>query len=501
MRESSNIRINSVSSLILQIVTIVSGLLIPRMILAAFGSEVNGLVSSIGQFLSFFAVMEGGISGVVLAALYRPVVERDNAGISRVVVAANGFLKKLGVGFFLYTIAVAIVYPFTNDRFSWLYSALLVIIISITNFIEYYYAIVPQLIVRADNKVYVYNIVSISFVVSRILITVFCVKLVPNIHLVELMSVLLYIIRPITLNFYINKHFDIDKEIKADERLIKNRWNGFGVCIADIITSNTDIIVLTLMATLKEVSIYTIYLGVVSALMRLINSIGYGYHSLIGQSIAEGSHEKINKYIDQYEFIVFNISGIVYSTCICLIVPFIMIYTKGVEDADYRQVGFAVLLCLVYYLCCVRGPYITVTYASGHFKETQRIGYIEAGINLVLSFIAVKWMGLIGVTIGTLAAILYRYAATLLYLKKNIIYRSISKATKMLIVYSIPIAINLILFNSMMAENMNIFTWIRMGIILFSLNSGLYLGIDMIINRQMTLDIISSLIKRNQRFK
>ena len=43
--------INIISSLTLQVVTVISGFIIPKIILTNFGSSVNGLVSSLNQFL------------------------------------------------------------------------------------------------------------------------------------------------------------------------------------------------------------------------------------------------------------------------------------------------------------------------------------------------------------------------------------------------------------------------------------------------------------------
>ena len=58
-------KLNVLTSLALQIVTILNGFIVPRIILTAFGSEVNGLVSSLGQFLNYITLLEGGVSGVV----------------------------------------------------------------------------------------------------------------------------------------------------------------------------------------------------------------------------------------------------------------------------------------------------------------------------------------------------------------------------------------------------------------------------------------------------
>ena len=76
--------INVVSSLILQVVTVLSGFIIPKIILTNFDSSVNGLVSSLNQFLSYITLIEGGITGVVLANLYKPLVDHDNKKISAI---------------------------------------------------------------------------------------------------------------------------------------------------------------------------------------------------------------------------------------------------------------------------------------------------------------------------------------------------------------------------------------------------------------------------------
>lgn len=62
--------LNMISGLILQLFTLVSGFILPKIILIYFGSEVNGLVSSLNQFLSYITLVEGGITGVIVANLY-----------------------------------------------------------------------------------------------------------------------------------------------------------------------------------------------------------------------------------------------------------------------------------------------------------------------------------------------------------------------------------------------------------------------------------------------
>ena len=111
-------KLNLVSALVLQVITIFSGLIIPRLTIMTFGSSVNGLISSISQFLSFISLLEGGLGAVVLAELYKPIENRNKKLISNILNASNNFFKKLSIAFIVYTIILMIFYPIFFSKLS-----------------------------------------------------------------------------------------------------------------------------------------------------------------------------------------------------------------------------------------------------------------------------------------------------------------------------------------------------------------------------------------------
>ena len=52
-------KLNVLMAFVLQMVSIVTGFIVSKLLLVTFGSEVNGLVSSINQFLSIISLVEG----------------------------------------------------------------------------------------------------------------------------------------------------------------------------------------------------------------------------------------------------------------------------------------------------------------------------------------------------------------------------------------------------------------------------------------------------------
>lgn len=122
---------NYFSALLLQIFTMISGLILPRLMISTLGSEVNGLCSSINQFLSFITLLEGGLGAVVLAELYIPIANQDDYGIKRILCACQNFFEKLSLVFLAYTLIISIIYPiFWAKSFTFTYTATLMIIMA-----------------------------------------------------------------------------------------------------------------------------------------------------------------------------------------------------------------------------------------------------------------------------------------------------------------------------------------------------------------------------------
>ena len=87
--------LNSFVSLLLQMVTVICGFILPRLMLQAFGSEVNGAVSSITQFLGYITLLEAGVGGVARAALYKPLASGDMDKVNGIINSTKRFFRSL----------------------------------------------------------------------------------------------------------------------------------------------------------------------------------------------------------------------------------------------------------------------------------------------------------------------------------------------------------------------------------------------------------------------
>lgn len=419
---------NTVVSIIYELITLICGLILPRLILSAFGSSYNGLTSSISQFISVISLMKAGISGVTRAALYKPLAEGNNKEISEIVSSTQCFMRRVALLFLLFTAIFACVYPFlVKQDFSWGFAASLVIIISLSTFVQYYFGITYQMLLAADQREYIVYLAQIMSTVINTLVASLLIYLGASIHIVKLGSALAFAISPLLIYRYSIKHYSIDKKANPNMNRISQRWDAFGHELANFVNSNTDIIVITFFLGVKEVSVYTVYSYVILSIRKVVTNLISSFGAAFGNMFAKNEKELLHENLGIFELIVFSVTAIVYGVTLPMITPFALLYTHGVTDISYNRPLFGYVITIASAFTCYRIPYYMVTTAAGHYKQTRNGSFLEAIINIVVSIVFVLKFGIVGVAIGTLVAAIFRSTQFAVYMSRNILIRRLSK--------------------------------------------------------------------------
>ena len=498
MRTKNIALTNTVSSLFLTVLTMVSGFIIPRLILKTFGSEVNGLVSALQQYLNYISLIEGGLGGVVMASLYKPLLEKDVDKISKIKNTVSSFYKKIAVIFVVYALVLSCTYPvIINTSLNYLFIFWLTIILSISMFVQYFFAITYKLILNANKQVYITSMVQGLCIIVNTVLFIICIRVFPNIHAIKAITATVYILQPILYKHYVDKQFALDNNAGKDNNLIKERWNGFGINVAAFVHGNTDAVVLSLIVGLKSVSIYSVYFLVVNAIRSVIISISGGIQPSIGALVAKSDREYLLKRYNSYEFIMTFVSFILFSCCCVLIVPFIKIYTSGVTDVSYDEPVFAFLLCTAELAYCLRDPSSILIYSANRFKEVSRYAYLEAILNIAVSVLLVFKFGIVGVAIGTLTSIVCRHILQLIYLSKHILKRSLLYYVKLICVFfigSIAVIGSALLYTNKIT--CNYFNWAIWAALTLTISGFVYLALSLIFYRNEILNIYKSLRRK-----
>lgn len=400
---------NLAASVLQELVAIACGLILPRLVLSNFGSAYNGIAASIAQFLGCAALLRAGVGSVTRAALYKPLAAGDMDALSAIVRTAEASMRRTAYLFGAGLLMFAAVYPMlVRDDFDWLFSASLVLILGLSTFVQYYFGAAYLMLLEADQRLYVHHVINIGTTLGNTLIAALLIGCGCCIHAVKLGGALVYCLNPLLVRAYVRRHYSLRRGTPPDTGLLARRWDAFFQELAGFVSTNTDVIVLTIFTNVREVSVYSMYCLVTNAVQKLIVTASASIGSAFGDMLARGERDVVYTQFRRYENAVFSVSVVCFACTAVLITPFISVYTRGVRDVGYYRPLFGYLLSAAAFFACVRQPYKTLVYAMGHFRQTRGGAMIEAVVNLAVSVALVPRYGLVGAVVGTLFAFAFR---------------------------------------------------------------------------------------------
>ena len=415
-----------------QVITIGIGILLPRLFITSYGSETNGFLSSINSIITYLSLFEAGVGAATVQALYGPIGRGDREKINGILAATNRFYTRTGLIYGACILALALVYPLVvrSDLSVGLQSAIILLVGS-GGVLGYLFQAKFRLLLQAEGKQYVItNVVTVVHVLTSVG-KLGCIALGLPVISLQILQFFLTLVQIACYYIYINKYYDwIDLSVKPDEDAISQKNSALVHQICDMIFNHVDVVLLTLLVqNLRVVSVYTLYNMLVDMVSTLIGNVNSGFVFRLGQTynIDKERHLRV---FDTYETWYMAFSFAMYSITYMFLNPFMRLYTAGVTDTDYLLTYLPLLFVAYKLLVCGRAACGGMGAYAGHFQQTRIHSVIETIINLFVSIGAViyferHWgLGIYGVLIGTIAALLFRANVMIWYANARILFRS-----------------------------------------------------------------------------
>ncbi|MDE7266105.1 MAG: polysaccharide biosynthesis C-terminal domain-containing protein, partial [Lachnospiraceae bacterium] len=323
----------------------------------------------------------------------------------------------------------------------------------------YFFGITEQLLLSADQKGYIQNCIQMLSIAGNTVAGVVLMLNGYSIHVVRLVTSVIFLMRPLLLRIYVNRHYEIDRKITYDREPIGQKWNGIAQHVAAFVLNGTDNIVLTIFASLTDVSIYSVYNMVILGVKNLFMSLSSGIQSVFGEMLAKKEIAQLTVFFGKMEWIIHTGVTFVFGCTAILIVPFINVYTSGITDAVYNVPIFAIVLTLGNAMHCLRLPYNMMILAGGNYKQTQSNYIIAALVNIIISIVLVKKYGLIGVAVGTLIAMSYQTVWMAYYDSKHLIHYPFKNFLKQMGVDALTFAISFCVIGLVKIEARTYLEW------------------------------------------
>ena len=426
MAKSDNrIKYNLLSGIVYQVVLIALSFLLPRLYLENFGSEVNGVLSTIKQIFTYMCLLEAGIGLAATQALYKPVAENDRAR-SRSILSATGLhYRRTGIIYAAIVLLIAVAYAFvipSGIRPAVVFS--IVVLTGLPSLFTYFVQAKYRILLEVDGRKYIINNSETALQLLSNVGKILVLLLTDSLVLIQIVYCSLAILQLGYVYLRAKRLYPwVAQKAEPDFAAISQRKSVLVHQISGMVFNNTDVLLLSFLCDFKVVSVYTIYNIFFSQVQAFITNITSGFAFALGQ-LFHTDRDKFMKVYNVYETFYIMATFIIYTLMAVFLLPLIQIYTKGIQDANYTNVYLVLLFVLMNLLSCGKLPSNHVLEFSGKFDETRSHAIWEMVINLVVSVAAILKWGICGAIVGTIAALLFRGTMMIFYANKKVLLRS-----------------------------------------------------------------------------
>lgn len=465
----------AISTTLLQFIITVAGFITPRIILTMYGSEINGVVSSLTQFINYFTLVEAGLGGAAIYALYEPLAVSNYKKANSILAATKKMYEKSGYLFLVLVFVLALIFPiFIDIKTLKIWEVfLLTLIIGMTGVLDFFTLSKYRVILTADQKVYVISIASSVYYILFTIIFMTISRLSVSIVILRLIALSAILVRSVILYLYCRKTYSwLSFKETPNYAAMKSKNDVLFQQICGMVQTGMPIILATfILRDLKIVSVFSIYNMVMGGINGILGVFSTSLASGFGNLIISNDKKLLKNTYNEFESVYMILITIVYSTAMFLILPFVGLYTNKITDINYIIPIFACLSVWNGVLYNVKTPLSMLVVSAGMYRETRIQNAISATIIVIAGIPLTILLGLNGIMIASILSNIYRTISFLFFVHKIIIKDSPKDSFFRILRVLLLITLAMIFTFQLRLEVYSVYNWIMLGIIIFFITS------------------------------
>jgi len=411
MNRTQKFAINSITAAMTQIVAMIVGFITPRVMITTYGSEINGLVSSLNQFISYIALVEAGIGGAAIYSLYKPLAQKDELAISRVVKAAKKSYFQAGYIFSTGIFFLALLYGIlcSTETLNFWTIFPLAILLGANRCLNFFMLSGHTVLLTADQKNFVVSLITIIQSVLRTIIVCCLAYFKTNVVLLYALALIPLALRAVLLLTYCKKNYPyIRSDVEPDKTSLKKRWDVIYQQMLGTVQVGAPTVIATIILNFTMVSVFSIYNMVITGINGVLGIFTSGLPAGFGELIAKNERDTLRKSVSEFEVAYYYILTVVYGVTMAMILPFVSVYTKDFHDVNYYYPALAFVIVLNGLLYNIKTPQSMLIISAGMYKETRWRVTAQGLILIVFGVLLGIPFGLVGIIAGSCLSNLYR---------------------------------------------------------------------------------------------
>ncbi len=410
MRTKNSVRNIMVSCISYGIIFI--GSFVTRKLFASIlGLELVGVDGAFSNVVSALAIVEMGLGVGIVYKLYKPIAEEDWGQVSAILcflrrsyIIISTVIISLGL-----LTAYFVVQPIKED-FSkiWLMEIFLLYVLDVVA--SYLFSHKRSMFI-ADQKNYVNNLIHIWVQISLFVLQILVLKFFNSFELYLICKIICRVVENTWISFIFNKQYkfldlktksllpeiekkDLFKNIRA---MLFHKISAFGA-------TGISSLIIVYGVGLKENGVYNNYMLIIMAITTITNEVFNGILASFGNLLnTSKSKDKVYKNFNTLYFVNFLLYSFIVSAFICVITPFIEIWTGFGSAFDIKTTIF---LAGYLYIYGIRQSIGMAKVGAGIYDPDKYYSVVGALITLVSSFLLVRNMGISGIMLGNVIGII-----------------------------------------------------------------------------------------------
>ena len=407
MTHSEKIFRNTIFSFGSKIVTIVLGFVTRKLFIVFLTEELMGLNALFADLLGLLNLADMGLGIAVQFNLYKPLADKDEEKLGRILNAARRIYNIIGVGMILAGIVLSFFIQFLIKENPYSLDFLRVVfIINVISSASSYFFVHKRLFMHASEDIHVTNVVDIVMNLLSSVLKIVAIVVFKNYYLFIAINVIQSFVSNFMIGYYCDKKYPYLNKVKGyskDEMgsLLSNIKELVPNKISSFVYTNTDNTIISAFIGLASVTLFTNYTSIVTQIFMMAAMIAGVVKVSFGNVLQESTDKNQHMFfLNSYQMLQFFYSSFCGVALFCLLDEFVAFW--------YGEEFVIPLICVVlltvdFYLHSMYQPLSMMLEVLGEFRPLKRQEIFAMIVNIIVSVALIQVVGLAGPILGTLA--------------------------------------------------------------------------------------------------
>ena len=398
--------LNIVVSITFQALTMITAILVKRILIQSCGNDVNGLNALYLSIVGFLSIAELGVGSAISYCMYKPIVEGDIAYTSalyrlfqRVYLGIGGVIWVAGLGLTPFINHFAKDYQQINVDLHFTFMLMLLSVV-----ITYWYG--PKIsLINAHKNNYISTTITSCGTILQSLLQIVVLLVTQSFVWYLVCRILSSLCQGIVAKIVARRKYGYILDSKQSlaildkVEIVKNIKAMFMHKIGTLLVTTADNIVISVFIGVNALGSYSNYNTILVSVTNLTALVFTSLTSVFGHLYVEAGKETTKRYSNLFHIINFGLGTLIYLGFYAIINNLVAILFSPDLLMDKTIVFIITFNAFVQFM---RKSVLAFREATGTFYHDRWKPAVEGVVNVILSVLFVQWMGISGVILATI---------------------------------------------------------------------------------------------------